>query len=83
MPGLVEQVVASGAEVLVLSSTHADVVTSDRVMAFADVECLAPRASFARWSPVGGRRGAPMSAVYVGLALAFVVATIFWPSDYD
>ncbi|MET8650751.1 hypothetical protein [Nocardia aurea] len=55
--GLVEQVESSGAEVVLLSSSaHVDVVTLDRLMAFADVECAAPRASFGRWSPVGGVR---------------------------
>ncbi|MGN2640957.1 hypothetical protein ACTD5D_33265 [Nocardia takedensis] len=52
--GLVDQLAASGAEVLLLPSTaHVDVVTLDRLMSHADVECAAPRASFARWS-VGG-----------------------------
>lgn len=54
--GLAEQVEASGADVLLLlpSSAHVDAVSLDRVMATADVECAAPRASFARWSLVGG-----------------------------
>ncbi|MGW4769809.1 hypothetical protein ACWEO2_17405 [Nocardia sp. NPDC004278] len=53
--GLVEQVTASGAEVVLLpSSAHVDAVTLDRVMGVADVECAAPRVSFSRWSALGG-----------------------------
>ncbi|MBF6355404.1 hypothetical protein IU449_12760 [Nocardia higoensis] len=55
--GLVEQVEAAGAEVVLLSSSaHIDVVTLDRLMSCADVECAAPRASFGRWSPLSGVR---------------------------
>ncbi|MEV6139847.1 hypothetical protein AB0L63_28140 [Nocardia sp. NPDC051990] len=53
--GLVEQVEAAGVEVVMLSSSaHVDIVTLDRLMSLADVECAAPRASFARWSALGG-----------------------------
>lgn len=52
---LVEQAESSGAKAVLLSSSaHVDVVTLDRLMAFADVECAAPRASFGCYSPVGG-----------------------------
>ncbi|WP_280180300.1 hypothetical protein [Nocardia farcinica] len=55
--GLAEQVTAAGAEVVLLpSSAHVDAVTLDRVLAVADVECAAPRVSFARWSSLGGVR---------------------------
>ncbi len=55
--GLAEQVRSSGAEIVLLpSSAHVDVVTLDRVMAVADVECACPRASFGRWSVLGGVR---------------------------
>ncbi|MET8874603.1 hypothetical protein [Nocardia sp. NPDC004604] len=55
--GLVEQVTASGIDVVLLpSSAHVDAVTLDRVMAVADVECACPRASFGRWSALGGLR---------------------------
>ncbi len=53
--GLVEQLEASGLRVVLLPSTaHVDAVTLDRLMAVADVECAAPRRSFARWSSFGG-----------------------------
>lgn len=53
--GLVEQVAASGIDVVLLpSSAHVDAVTLDRVMAIADVECACPRASFGRWCALGG-----------------------------
>ncbi|BAG32224.1 hypothetical protein NFA_19455 [Nocardia farcinica IFM 10152] len=53
--GLVEQVAASGVDAVPLPSTaHVDAVTLDRLMALADVECAAPRRSFARWSSFGG-----------------------------
>ncbi|MCC3326159.1 hypothetical protein LK455_00405 [Nocardia abscessus] len=55
--GLAEQVESSGADVVLLpSSAHLDAVTLDRVMAVADVECAAPRASFGRWPAFGGVR---------------------------
>ncbi|WP_280249455.1 hypothetical protein [Nocardia abscessus] len=55
--GLAEQVESSGADVVLLpSSAHVDAVTLDRVMAVADVECAAPRASFGRWPAFGGVR---------------------------
>jgi hypothetical protein len=55
--GLAEQVESSGAAVVLLpSSAHVDAVTLDRVMAVADVECAAPRASFGRWPAFGGVR---------------------------
>jgi hypothetical protein len=55
--GLAEQVEASGAEVVLLSSSaHVDLVTLDRLMSVADVECAAPRASFGRWPALGGVR---------------------------
>ncbi|WP_454198233.1 hypothetical protein [Nocardia sp. Marseille-Q1738] len=55
--GLVEQVAACGADVVLLpSSAHIDAVTLDRLMALVDVECAAPRASFARWTAIGGVR---------------------------
>ncbi|MBF6345549.1 hypothetical protein [Nocardia cyriacigeorgica] len=55
--GLVEQVESCGADVVIVpSAAHIDAVTLNRVMAVADVECAAPRASFARWTPLGGRR---------------------------
>src|SRR5438132_14368030 len=55
--GLVEQVAACGADVVLLpSSAHIDAVTLDRLMAVVDVECAAPRASFARWTAIGGVR---------------------------
>ncbi|MGY1865539.1 MULTISPECIES: hypothetical protein [Nocardia] len=55
--GLAEQVEASGADVVLLpSSAHVDVVTLDRVMAVADLECAAPRASLGRWPAFGGVR---------------------------
>ena len=55
--GLVEQVEAAGVEVVLLSSSaHVDVVTLDRLMDSAEVECAAPRASFGRWSVLGGTR---------------------------
>ncbi|WP_330232218.1 hypothetical protein OHA40_06825 [Nocardia sp. NBC_00508] len=55
--GLVEQVSASGADVVLLpSSAHIDAMTLDRLMAVVDVECAAPRASFARWTAIGGVR---------------------------
>ncbi|MFI7669266.1 hypothetical protein [Nocardia sp. NPDC049526] len=55
--GLAEQVESSGADVVLLpSSAHVDAVTLDRVMAVADVECAAPRASFGRWTSMGGVR---------------------------
>ncbi|MEV6430083.1 hypothetical protein [Nocardia sp. NPDC051463] len=53
--GLVEQIESSGADVLLLSSSaHVDATVLNRLMAVADVECAAPRVSFARWSPVAG-----------------------------
>ncbi|MBF6372977.1 hypothetical protein [Nocardia farcinica] len=53
--GLAEQVESSGVDAVPLpSSAHVDAVTLDRLMAVADVECAAPRASFARWSQLGG-----------------------------
>lgn len=55
--GLVEQVTASGADVVLLpSSAHIDAVTLDRLLAAVDVECAAPRASFGRWADIGGVR---------------------------
>lgn len=55
--GLVEQVESSGAEVVLLpSSAHVDALTLDRLMSIADVECATPRASFGRWSALGGVR---------------------------
>ncbi|WP_280241676.1 hypothetical protein [Nocardia abscessus] len=55
--GLAEQVEASGTEVVLLSSSaHVDLVTLDRLMSVADVECAAPRASFGRWPALGGVR---------------------------
>lgn len=55
--GLVEQAESLGVEVVLLpSSAHVDAVVLDRLMAIADVECATPRASFGRWSPVGGLR---------------------------
>ncbi|MCP2279126.1 hypothetical protein [Nocardia amikacinitolerans] len=55
--GLVEQVESSGADVVLLSSSaHVDAVTLDRLMSVADVECAAPRASFGRWTALGGVR---------------------------
>lgn len=55
--GLAEQVESSRADVVVVpSSGHLDAVTLDRVMVVADVECACPRASYARWSAVGGMR---------------------------
>ncbi|MGQ4600343.1 hypothetical protein [Nocardia sp. R6R-6] len=54
---LVEQVGASRAYVVLLpSSAHIDLVTLDRLMAVVDVECAAPRASFTRWTIIGGVR---------------------------
>ncbi|MEU2104567.1 MULTISPECIES: hypothetical protein [unclassified Nocardia] len=53
--GLVEQVTACGADVVLLpSSAHIDAVTLDRLMAVVDVECATPRASFAKWPALGG-----------------------------
>ncbi|MEV5837263.1 hypothetical protein [Nocardia sp. NPDC052112] len=53
--GLVEQVTASGVDMVLLpSSAHVDAVTLVRVMAVADVECACPRTSFGRWSTLGG-----------------------------
>ncbi|WP_228791258.1 hypothetical protein [Nocardia farcinica] len=53
--GLAEQVESSGVGTILLpSSAHVDAVTLDRIMAAADVECAAPRVSFARWSVLGG-----------------------------
>ncbi|WP_249358277.1 hypothetical protein [Nocardia cyriacigeorgica] len=55
--GLVEQVESHGADVVIVPSVaHIDAITLNRVMAIADVECAAPRASFARWTIFGGRR---------------------------
>ncbi|BAD56881.1 hypothetical protein SAMN05421776_12017 [Nocardia farcinica] len=55
--GVAEQVAASGADVVLLpSSAHIDAVSLNRVLAVADVECAAPRVSFARWSRFGGVR---------------------------
>ncbi|WP_067470076.1 hypothetical protein [Nocardia amamiensis] len=55
--GLVEQITACSADVVLLpSSAHIDAVTLDRLMAVVDVECAAPRASFARWTVIGGMR---------------------------
>ncbi|WP_280467623.1 hypothetical protein [Nocardia cyriacigeorgica] len=55
--GLVEQIESCGAEIVIVpSSAHIDAITLYRVMAIADVECAAPRASFARWTIIGGRR---------------------------
>lgn len=54
---LVEQVEFSGAGVVLLpSSAHVDVLTLDRLMSVADVECAAPRESFVRWPALGGVR---------------------------
>ncbi|SLH66978.1 Uncharacterised protein [Mycobacteroides abscessus subsp. abscessus] len=54
---MAEQVAASGADVVLLpSSAHIDAVSLNRVLAVADVECAAPRVSFARWSRFGGVR---------------------------
>lgn len=53
--GLAEQVEAAGVEAVLLpSSAHVDALTLDRLMSLADVECATPRASFSRWSPLGG-----------------------------
>ncbi|MFX0579196.1 hypothetical protein [Nocardia nepalensis] len=53
--GLVEQAVAYGVDVVLLtSSAHVDAQTLNRLIAVADVECAAPRESFARWSAIGG-----------------------------
>ncbi|PFX01037.1 hypothetical protein CJ469_03848 [Nocardia farcinica] len=53
--GLAEQVEASGADAVILpSSAHVDAITLDRLLAVADVECAAPRVSFARWTLFGG-----------------------------
>ncbi|MFE3445036.1 hypothetical protein ACFXNW_18555 [Nocardia sp. NPDC059180] len=55
--GLAEQAESCGADVVIGPSTgHVDAITLDRVMAVADVECAAPRASFARWTIIGGVR---------------------------
>jgi hypothetical protein len=55
--GLAEQVEASGAEVVLLSSSaHVDLVTLNRLMSVADIECATPRASFACWSALSGVR---------------------------
>ncbi|MBF6101137.1 hypothetical protein IU510_24145 [Nocardia cyriacigeorgica] len=53
--GLFEQVQAAGADTVLLPSTaHVDAMTLNRLMTIADVECAAPRASFARWYFTGG-----------------------------
>ncbi|TLF77407.1 hypothetical protein [Nocardia cyriacigeorgica] len=53
--GLFQQVQAAGADTVLLPSTaHVDAMTLNRLMTIADVECAAPRASFARWYSVGG-----------------------------
>ncbi|MBF6456933.1 hypothetical protein [Nocardia cyriacigeorgica] len=55
--GLAEQVEAAGADVVLVPSTgHVDAITLNRVLAVADVECAAPRVSFARWTLIGGVR---------------------------
>ncbi|BDT87199.1 hypothetical protein IU485_01740 [Nocardia cyriacigeorgica] len=55
--GLVEQIESCVAEIVIVpSSAHIDAITLNRVMAIADVECAAPRTSFARWTIIGGRR---------------------------
>jgi hypothetical protein len=55
--GLVEQVRSGGADIVIMpSAAHIDAIALDRVMAVADVECAAPRSSFARWTIFGGRR---------------------------
>jgi len=55
--GLFEQVQATGIDTVLLpSSAHLDAVTLHRLMTVADVECAAPRMSFARWSTVAGTR---------------------------
>lgn len=53
--GLVEQVEASGVDVVLLpSAAHVDAVTLNRLLGSVEVECAAPRESFARWSPLLG-----------------------------
>ncbi|WP_040795922.1 hypothetical protein [Nocardia higoensis] len=55
MSSLLDQAMSSGADVVLLPSTgHLDESTLERVMAFIDVECAAPRVSLNRWSAIGG-----------------------------
>ncbi|HLS75868.1 MAG TPA: hypothetical protein VK083_03625 [Nocardia sp.] len=51
MNGLVDQAMSSGADVVLLPSTgHLDEATLQRIIAFVDIECAAPRTSINRWS---------------------------------